>query len=710
MKHTRVLLVLLLLLLAAVTLCACAGDEPEDTTAPATTTPTSTTPQTSGAAATTPQTSAPATSAPATSAPASSAPITTTTPNPIKRVKVMDADHLKHPYELRLTYADNTLQFIERELSVGEGFNSLTYTHSFDEESGILTLTLTEASVFNIANRHLGKAVPTVLCLRENAGRLEWTRKGEDAWEALCRTDDGDISILSALRAAVKLGEHPDAVVGDGVTLVISGNNLRFRAHDWQREGYDIVTDCERFSDRTNGNFMQSALREIPSTLPKSSMDKGTFFKSTGDEIPAFNMNGTYIAAAHGTYCISAVPNAVVGALSEEDIGKVFTRESDGQRYVLVKVPSGDGVWFCPFDDAAMESGNFGGFCFAQKGFLNEGDVLTYDSTKTFTVSATATQKQFYVATNGRTQHALLNGTVEVDLAVDGVYTAEFVDLHETYNVLYLPAVLRYLMDNVGELDLDGNPISTNDAHHDESINEYYLTYDLTHRFHRNGSYTVYQTVTVKHDIEKVHYFGVMSGPFSDDHHYIYAPGSDNLSLPTLQTNVTTEARGDATLRSFYQLTTTDGQKGINVGYYPYFGVATDENRPDALALFKGAVGQWYSSRKMYPYLYKADSMKAGETISFIGYHVPTVKFDDDFFAINWYFVDDEIYLSFHTDKAVSERTVFLPSAEYLTGLSITVEEASDSFTVHSDTVGADGIRVSTTGAGYCTVKLTKAN
>ena len=62
-----------------------------------------------------------------------------------------------------------------------------------------------------------------------------------------------------------------------------------------------------------------------------------------------------------------------------------------------------------------------------------------------------------------------------------------------------------------------------------------------------------------------------------------------------------------------------------------------------------------------------------------------------------------------HTDKAVAERTVALPNAEYLVGLSITVDEASDGFTVISDTVTADGITVSTTGAGYVTLKLTPA-
>ena len=61
-----------------------------------------------------------------------------------------------------------------------------------------------------------------------------------------------------------------------------------------------------------------------------------------------------------------------------------------------------------------------------------------------------------------------------------------------------------------------------------------------------------------------------------------------------------------------------------------------------------------------------------------------------------------------HTDKAVAERTVSIPNADYLVGLSFTVDDASEGFTIVSDSVTAEGITVSTTGAGYVTLKLTK--
>jgi hypothetical protein len=305
-------------------------------------------------------------------------------------------------------------------------------------------------------------------------------------------------------------------------------------------------------------------------------------------------------------------------------------------------------------------------------------------------------------------QHVFLNGTEEVAIK-DGVYTADFIDFYESYDVIYLPATLQYLMDNAGLTNPDGTPYLNNNSYHIEELNESYLTYTITHRFHKNGSYTVYQEVKAARYIESVSHFGVMAMPFSGDN-YIYTPGSTNYALPTLHPKAAVYAEGGPLLRSFYLLSTPDGAKGMNVGYYPYSGIATDEKRPEAIAGFGGTVANWYTGGKMYPHLFKKDHMDAGESYEFIGYHVPTVKIDDDFFAVNWYFVGDEIYLSFHTDKAVDEKTVALPNSDYLTGLAVTVIEASDSFAVYSATVDEDGIRVSTDGAGYCTVKLTKEN
>ena len=99
-------------------------------------------------------------------------PPVTAAPNPIAEVKKLNT---KNVSGLRLTYKDKRTTMIEPSLGVGDGYNSITYTHAFDKESGILTLTLTDGAADNIANQHL-KVAPDSLSvsLRENNKNLEW--------------------------------------------------------------------------------------------------------------------------------------------------------------------------------------------------------------------------------------------------------------------------------------------------------------------------------------------------------------------------------------------------------------------------------------------------------------------------------------------------------------------------------------------------------
>ena len=627
--------------------------------------------------------------------------------NPIKKVEKLSNG------TLRITYMDTTRNALGA-IGVRDGYNSAEVTaYSLDAETGVLTLTLLESAATNTANRHLGTAPEAVtLRLREMGGKLEWASATTEDWQVLCTK--GAAKVLEQLASAAgvgkveaAVGEDVDYSVGEGMIFLITGNELRFRATDWLRDGYDICTRAYLHSPTNNGNFMMNTIYELPSNTAKNSTANGTTFKGAGDEIPAININNTYIGAAHGYNIIAKIPNT---DKTLDDIGSVW-KKANGQHFVLVRIVNGM-LWFCPFDDDSMADGDFGEYAYEE--MIKAGDALTHvptehgDATHTSKIVASASNPtgdmQFYVATNHVTQRAFLNGTIEVDLLKNGVYEAEFVDFYEYYDVLYLPAVLEYLMENIGDND--------NDSCHDESINTAYISFIQTHRFHRNGSYTAYVEHTFRHDVNRVEYYGVMSGAFStpNNDHYLYAPGSTNAATPVYQTNTTFYVTGDPTVvRSYFQLTDLAGTKSMNVGYYPYFGVTTDETRPTSLVNAKNdRVGWWYSSRKMYPYCYLQSSVAAGEKISFIGYHIPAIPIDDDFYVINWYFVGDEVFLSLHTDHAVTEKTVTLPN--YLNGMIAEVDQKSDSFTVHSASIADNGITVSTDSAGYAIIKLTPAN
>ncbi len=633
----------------------------------------------------------------------------------------MDSFDRNHPNALRLTYTNNTRQYIEPSLGIRAGFNSLTYTHSFDAETGILTLTMNEAATRNIANRQLGTVLPTVLRLREYNGWLEWAPATEDTWQQLCRTDDSDVMILATLAAAAGVGavDDPTVAAGNGVTLTISGESLRFRARDWKSD-YDLAMDCKLYGS-ANNLFNISYLTEVPSSMPLSSVTGGTTWKGTGDDITPINMNGTYIGANHGYYIIAAIQNPAVGGLTEEDIGSVWAVGS--QQYVLVRIAApkeakstdlaGQNLlWFCPYYASAMETGRF------DYKPITQGATLTPVSgtdARAFTAPSASIQCQFYIATNHYYAAAFLNGTTEIDLTKDGIYQGEYFDFYEEYDIIHLPTMLTRLIAAAnGELyNEDGDPIvNDGNSHFDDAIRESYVTFHNTYRYHRNGACVIYSSYVFHKDVKIGYIGGVQSGSFSGDH-YVYVPGTTNYATPTLQGSTQFDigtnhlADPDTLVTSYFQMTSATGTKAINLGFNPLYGTAVNDVRKDYI----GGSGNsnlafYFTSYKMYPRLIANVDLTAGTEISCIAYRLPSEATDPDFTAINWYWVGDDIYLSLHTSKAVAERDVTLP--EYMNGMVGEIIEGSESFTlVNSETTG-NAVRVSTTDAGYAIIKLTK--
>ena len=648
------------------------------------------------------------------------APVTTGTPavskNPIKKV-----DELSNG-TLRITYMDNTKNALGA-IAVREGYNSADVTaYSLDEATGILTLTLRDNAALNTANIFLEKTPADVTVrLREMGGNLEWASASAEDWQVLCTK--GAAKVLEQLASAAGVGKASAVTTGTGTILAVDGANLRFRATEWCRNGYDLVNDAVYTRTDNNRFFNLTTIREISSSLAADSVSTSgaVNWKGASDDITPVNVNGTYIGANHGYFVISAIPNTA--GLTEEDIGSVWKTPA-GQKYVLVRiaVPKEVGstmLWFCPFDDTMMSTG-----VFSYKK-ITSGTQLTatedYDtSVPKFTAGADSTQVQFYVAVNNIVQHAFVDGKVEVDLSKKGSYEGEFIDFYESYDILYLPAVLEHLMDNFGK--------NTDESHHSEKITEIYMSFYNTYRFHKNGSTVVYTSYKIVKNLPTVAIIaGVQSGAFSVDTtagegHYVYVPGTTDYATPTLQpegvqfyvgtgngTVAGNLANPDQLITSYFQMTKPDGSKAMNLGYNPEFGYGIAENRLQYLGMNNNSgsnLAFYYTSHKMYPKLLSYTALSAGTEINFISYRIPTNKTDEDFTAINWYWVDDVIYLSLHTDKAVDERTVSLP--EYMNGMTATVIEGSDTFTVVSDAIANNSITVSSTDAGYAIIKLTK--
>ena len=628
---------------------------------------------------------------------------------------------LRESGELYVVYESGKLQNLGATgFAAREGYNE-SYVVDGLVEDGILTLTLADSKDINVANQILGTAAPIKVCLKSDGENLLWTPEGEENWQNLCTTDfilDGDLP-LTLLADATDLGKQA-AVTGNSVVFAVKGNNLRFRAREW-KDGLDMCNDANytrggnAWADlKSIGNhaFNLTSMRVISHDEPIDSMVDGTVWKAIGDDCTPLNMNGTYIGANHGYNCIAKIPNA---GKTEADIGSVW-QTSDGQKYCLVRIADGF-LWMCPFDDATMANGNFSKYC--AKALIAQGDVLTHVSGATNTASITATaanptgDMQFYVAINSVERRAFLDGIKEVDPTVDGVHEAEFVDFYESYRILYLPAVLQYLMDNAGK--------NTNQSHCSEDIADAYVTVYNTYRFHKNGSVVVYSDFAFEKDIPSLGMISaVQSGSFSGlpkedgyNVHYVYLPGTTNFNVPTKQTGADEQitisksylADPNVPVSSYFQMIDAVGTKAMNLGYNTEYGYGVPEKR---LPYLKGSMGFYFTSLKMYPHLFTSGSLQAGDHFDCISYRIPSEPVDPDFTVINWYWVGETIYLQLHTAKAIGERAVALP--DYMVGMTATVIEDSTSFTVHSATIAEGGITVSSTDAGYAIIRLTPAN
>lgn len=702
------------LFLMALTLAACSGLPAGETT---TASPVDTT--------TAPTTVTTAVSDVTTAVTTTAAPAVRVEKNPITAAKIDESGNLVLKFKMSAT-SKRTTTVKYPTVTAGDGYNGAHFVScELDEEDRTVTLTLLDNLARNQANIALGIESPEAITvyLRENDGKLEYATAKDGAYTVLAaynkeKNEDG-VPLMSAMVHALGYARQEEHTAKEGTILAIreplagqekNGAFLRFRATEWSRTGQDLCMDTY-LNGSSNGFFNISGLFEIPSDAEKNSFTGGTAFKYSGDDITPININGTYIGANHGYNLIQCLPKDPSYGLTEADIGRVFSFGEGGSKkqYVLVRIDAytkelrQNMIWFCPFDETAMQTGNFSKFCSSAYKIPAGTELVSDDGLPSITTNSetcpgySAGVVQFYTALNHVKQHAFLDGKYEVDIQKAATYDAEFIDFYEEYDVVYLPAALQYLIDNVG---------SNNERSHcSDVLQESYVTFRICYRFHKNGATVVYSDYDFHKDVSLHIIGGVQSGAFSETDHYIYLPGSSGAyATPALQPYASVHfgmMENGQPQSSCFQLTDTIGSKAINLGFNTVYGDGTPEKRTTYL---KNGCVYYYTSYKMYPYFISGGTLKAGDHFSFIGYRLPSVIYDEDFFAVNWYWVGDEIFLSLHTDKAV-DKTVALP--DYMSGMTAEVIEGSG-LTV-GDSVTNAGLTATSAGAGYAIIRLTPA-
>ncbi|MBR7095199.1 MAG: hypothetical protein IKC73_03170 [Clostridia bacterium] len=565
------------------------------------------------------------------------------------------------------------------------------------EEDGVLSLLLADSADESLPRRMLGTAKPPRrVYLRKEGDVLSWCDEKGGVFLPLCAVDSRDI--LLRLAEATGIGRSRD-VCGRGVILTVKGNELRFRATDW-REGKHICHDAMYSAPLGNRHFDFHSIREVDADMPVSEVVTGVSFKGMIDDIAPLHLNGGYIAGNHGFSVIAALPNTA--KKTERDVGSVW-KNADGVTFVLVRATD-EAVWLCPFSETSMQSGRFSYVA------IKEGEVLTAvrgaaDPTP-ITATADSKRTQLHPSVNHVTRAAFLEGETEVDLGRDGIYTAEFIDLYERYDVIYLPPMLAYLMENAGAC--------TNESYWLDRHERALFTVEYAYRIEKNGACVVFCRYEFHKDVDAAIVAGVQSIPMGGDH-YVYVPGTKHCATPRLQhagEEIDISAETDLVdperlPTSYFQFTDPAGSRSMNLGYVPGYGYADPSLRRRYLGEGVSNLGFYATTYKMYPKLLANTKLPAGEVIDFIAYRIPGFSTDPDFTAINHYTLGDDIYLQLHTAGGFAHRTVALPAE--MNGRRLLPLDVSSTLHLTSETVEKGRIALSADGPAYGIYLLRKA-
>ena len=471
---------------------------------------------------------------------------------------------------------------------------------------------------------------------------------------------------------------------------LIKGNDLYIRATKWSHVE-DFIWKCSKVNANDwagNRYFNIEATYTCPTDRADDDISQLSFWKEAHDDICPLNIQGTYIGANHGFNCVEAVTSSSHGK-TESDIGSVWLDSSD-RTYCLVKVPDENTLRFVMFNDASMSNGKMGygnpsGTLIHSHGAMHTRDVIIENRQSS----------QLWQCFNHYSMKLSVDGK-ECDLQKDGVLYGDKIAIETQYDMIYVPAMLQYLMANAGN--------HTNESQHSEDIHESYMRHCFRYEFHRNGSVSTYCSFRINKDME-LGYIGLVQSMTVADAPYTYVPDTTYDDL-TIQDSTMIHNFGKATWHSqekapyrYYQFADTSCSKGMALAYDRTIGLGKNEERLKRLE----HAGKYYTSRKQYPAFISGGTLQAGEIIEGFAARMPLYQYDDDLTAACWYWVGDDIILMIDAHRAVN-KALDLP--EYMEGKHIDILDKTHSCTCDQSVITDRKLRFQMDGYGYLVARL----
>ena len=474
----------------------------------------------------------------------------------------------------------------------------------------------------------------------------------------------------------------------------VKGNDVYVRAKSFSADN-DFVWHLRKRYQSNNRFFNIMSMYTCPSTTADDATIRYlTKWKGSSDDICPIQVNGSHIGGNHGHNCVDKLTVTGHGK-TIEDIGSIWT-DSNGKTYVLVYVYDDNKLGLVKFDDTTMANGKM------TYGNPDVGSVMTHVSgaTNTGDISIEAREgTQLWKCSNHEVLRLYVDG-IERELETDQIIAAERIELLTEYNVIYIPSMLTYLMDNVGSNDAE--------SQHSEDITDNYFRLSVKYQFNRNGSISQYNTYDI-HKTLALSYCGLVQSMTIATEPYIYSPDTiyDALTLHNDSSNSyymykNTWRAADKVPYRYYQFTDETADKGICLAYdrsYGWGGNNMRLNKIEYAGRYKG------ESKKMYPVFIGGGSLEAGVTIEGLACRIPLCKQDDDLTAMGWYWLGDDIVLMIDSHKAV-DKDIVLPS--YMDGMQLEILDKTESVTCTQARVSDCKLRYAATDYGYLVVRLFK--
>ena len=477
------------------------------------------------------------------------------------------------------------------------------------------------------------------------------------------------------------------------MSCLIQGNDFYIRAKQFE-ESQDMVWHLEKINSTGGNKYFNIQSMNVCSKAANDEQLPNvlTSWKWAGDDLAPPVIQGAYIAANHGYTCVDKIVHTAHGKTTA-DIGSVYKDNSTNKTYVLTHVYNENTLGLVHFDDASMKSGvmsygnpAIGATLVCQSNAKNTNNIV---------VESRAAD-QLWPCFNHYTINFYVDG-IEKDLNEDAILEGNRFEVITQYDVIYVPAMLEYLMENLGNV----TNINSDD------IEQSYMTMYINHQFNRNGSVSTYSSFYMPRDI-RVGYIGLVQSYRISETPYTYVPDTTTYQTPVLhELNADAEflrstwTSADKVPYRYYQFADDTFGKGVIQTYDRTVGWGKNEERLQHIS----HAGRFSSAAKMYTAFISGCDIPAGTYFDGLAARIPLHKYDQDLTSVGWYWCSDDIILMIDTHNSVN-KDIILP--DYMNNMRIEKLDVTDSVTLGQTYIFNNKLHFQCTDYGYAVLRLYK--